>query len=549
MIYPPQFPIDNQNPYEEEVYNALHKQYANSGDFDVFFSRKFSGNIKGEKVEYEIDFVIADLRGQKLNGIAVIEVKGHTLNYNGSSSVWLQDGNRMNVSPTTQATQNMHSLVTRFPEIAKSVPFGWAVWFPKMTNPGKSYLPTQLTEEQYFDQICLTYTREKIEAFFDRLHQQWSNRTGADLKTYLLFKEPLIRSLGYALPLHKQIEAAEVRFIKMTNKQLELLRLIGSNNDMLVTGPAGSGKTIMATTLAREFAEQDKNTLLLTFNRTLANNIRYGLGKPENPQVSNYHSLARRFIDQYDPEWWKENSKKENFWDLEVPVKLLDVLTDHTPEYDAIVIDEAQDLKEEWFESIEKLIKPSGGFYIFMDEDQDIFGAHESIPIERRLFKFPLEENCRNTVKIIDQLKRYINKDIKYKPGAVQGQPVRIVHYSSDTDQMNKIKTEWLRLVEKEEISPDKIVIMMNANKRDSCLNRTRSFNRYRIEAVDRHGRMNRKAVNYTSINTFKGLEADVVMIIDTDKVENPNMKVLYTQVSRAKYLLYIFKKSENDIR
>ncbi len=546
MIYPPQFPIGNDNEYEMDVYSALHNFAATSNDYDVFFSRKFTGITRGETIEYEIDFLIADIKNNKLNGLIVVEVKGNQIKYDGKNSEWIQDGRVMSTSPTEQARNNMGNLLNRFPDVAKDVPMGWAVWFPKMANPGYDKLPIELAEFQYFDEICLVYTKEKIESFFLELKEKWSFKRGGRLDLYNNFKETLIRSLGYALPLHRKIEASNARFIKLTQKQLELLRLIASNNDVLIKGPAGSGKTIMATTIAKELAEKGKSVLLLTFNRALANNIRYGLGKPDNPEVSTYHSLARSIIDSNFEGWWSENSRNEDFWELEIAIKLLDVEKSKLPQYDFIVIDEAQDLREEWFETIESLIKPDGGFYIFMDEDQDIFGAYKSVALSRNLFEFPLQENCRNTVQIINQIKTYVSRDIKYPINTVEGSPVNIINYSNDIEQMNKIKSEWLRLIEEENINPDQIVLMMNANKRESCLANVKKFGKYKIQAVDRSGRLDKKAVNYTSINTFKGLEADIVMIIDTDKPEKPNNIVLYTQASRAIHVLYVFK---NDLK
>lgn len=543
MIYPSQFPLNIDNVYEKEVYSCLHQFAHNSEDYDVFFSRKFSGVSKGEKIDYEVDFLIADVRNYKLNGLIVIEVKGNQLIFDGLKMEWIQDRRVMKTSPTTQARKNMGSLLQRFPSIANTTAVGWGVWFPRMINPGEGYLPTELADYQYFDKISLSKPGEKIITYFKQLKEQWSSKRGAHIDQYNNFKETLIRNLGYALPLHKKIEASEVRFLELTNKQLELLKLVSSNNDVLVKGPAGSGKTIMATTIAKELAEKNKSVLLLTFNRALANNIRYGLGKPENPEVATYHSIARRIIDDNFEGWWHENSKNEDFWELDIAIKLLDVENSKLPKYDFIIIDEAQDLREEWFETIESLIKPEGGFYVFMDEDQDIFGAYKKIGLSRNLFEFPLTENCRNTVQIIDYMKEFVSRKIGYPSDAAKGDAVKLIQYSNDTDQMNKIKHEWIRLVEEEGLRPDQIVLMMNAHKRASCLNNVKKFGKYKIQAVDRSGRLNNRSVNYTSINTFKGLEADVVMIIDTDKPEEPNNIVLYTQASRAKHVLYVFKK------
>jgi DNA helicase IV len=168
------------------------------------------------------------------------------------------------------------------------------------------------------------------------------------------------------------------------------------------------------------------------------------------------------------------------------------------------------------------------------------------VPGNRNFFNFPLKENCRNTKKIIDYLQQVVEEKTKInqKTDTPEGDEVRQIIYRNDVEQLNLIKQHWLQLVEQEGISPDRIVLMFNSPKKDSCIGSTRKLGKYAIEAVDRHGRLNPNAVNYTGINTFKGLEADVVMIIDTDKVENPDYKVLYTQASRAKYLLYVFVKN-----
>lgn len=542
MIYPKTYPLNEYNAYEKEVFESLQKFANNNPDYDIFFGRKFSGTALGEKIEYEIDFLIADLRNGKFNGLCIVEVKGNQLKYDGARNEWIQDGRIMNVSPTSQARKNMGSLMKRFPELSNTTCLGWAVWFPRMINPGPTLLPTELSDYQYFDELCLNYTKEKIESFFTEIKGQWTNKRGGHLQDYLRFKESLIRDLGYVLPLHKQIEASNARFLEMTARQLELIKLVARNNDVLVTGPAGSGKTVMATTIAKQLAEQGKSVLLVTYNRALANNIRYGFGRVENPEVSTYHSIARKILDENFEGWWQENSKSEDFWILDIPIKLLDVPKENLPKYDFIIIDEAQDLKEEWYETIENLIKPDGGFYIFLDEDQDIFQAYTKINISRRLFEFPLEENCRNTVEIIKQLKEYIGKDIKHPLSSVQGDSIKLIEYSNDTEQMNKLKREWLYLVEEQQIKPEQIVLMMNAHKRESCLAKTTKFGKYKIQSVDRSGRLNNRAVNYTSINTFKGLEADIVMIIDTDKPQHPSPKMLYTQASRAKNILYITK-------
>ena len=539
MIYPSEFPATNDNPPEKIVFNRLKQLDPNR--YDVFHSRSFSRISKGERLEYEVDFIIVEKSQNRVNAVLIVEVKGGRITYDGTKNEWKSNGRTID-NPVLQVTGNMHSLVDRYTDLSYKTPFGWAVCFPDTIMEDQT--PAMLTPRQLMDRSFLAFLDRELPNLFNEIRNNHQNKSGADFKIYDVFKESLLRGLGQVVPLHKQIALAEKKFIQLTESQMGILRVLKDNKNILITGPAGSGKTVMATTLARETFEEGQRVLLLTYNRILANNIRRNLNLPkeeERLEVSTYHSIAKRTIDEFDENWWKENSKNDNFWEFDTAVKLDEVLTNTEPIYDVIIIDEGQDFRELWFESLERLLKPEGSYYVFLDKHQNIFNAYEKIPGKRHFFNYPLKENCRNTSLIINQLESYISEKIARMPETPEGEPVKVIPFKNDTEQLNKIKDEWLRLVEVENISPDRIVLMFNAQKRESCIGATRKFGKYPIEAVDRYGKLNPRSVNYTTINTFKGLEADVVFIIDTDKVSNPDYKVLYTQASRAKYLLVVF--------
>jgi len=101
------------------------------------------------------------------------------------------------------------------------------------------------------------------------------------------------------------------------------------------------------------------------------------------------------------------------------------------------------------------------------------------------------------------------------------------------------IKDKWMQLVKDDGISPDRIVLILNTPKEESCLKEVKAFGPYAIEPVSKEtGRISPNHVNITTIRTFKGLEADVVFILDTDKMEKQDKRVLYTQASRARLWL-----------
>ncbi|MFN3557618.1 MAG: AAA family ATPase [Bacteroidales bacterium] len=548
MIYPPTFPTGKNEPAEEQVYNALKK--LDMERYDVFYNRRFTGMNPGEKKSYETDFIIADLAGGRCHSLLVLEVKGGIVKYDGQLSQWTQNGHPMSDTkdPVTQAEGNMHSLARHYPRLSSFVPFGWAVCFPDPRNTySRKQIPPFLHELQLIENFNLGMLDRHLPNLLNFIKEQNPQYRGTDMETYRQFKESLLAGLGHVVPLHTRLEAEERQLIQLTHEQLNLLQLVADNTSLAITGPAGCGKTIMATTLARQAREEGLKVLLLTFNRIPAANIRRGFGltgEEEDITVENYHRFARQQIEKAEPGWFDEHVKKadELFWTMETALKLSEVL--HDPCYDVLIIDEAQDFRPEWFESLTKVLKPDGKYFLFMDQDQNIFSHFQGLPGNRHFFRFALPHNCRNTRQIIQLLEQYIEKKISCPEATPDGQPVTFYHYSNDVEQVRILRDEWLRLVNTEKISPDRIVIILNTKFEESCLKDVKTFGKWPLQQISTDtGHISPHHVNLTRIRTFKGLEADMVFIADTDKMETRNKNVLYTQASRARLWLGVMGK------
>ena len=541
MMYPPEFPSDKDNAAEEQVFKLL-KSLLDPARYDVFYGREFVRREKGElKKQYEIDFIIADISGGRLNAVLLIEVKGGNISYDGVSNRWYSNGKKIE-NPVTQVNENLKCLLARYPDISNFVPFGWAVCFPQYTVPDE--LPPNLSPLKLIGNLYLNTIHKQLPNLMREIREDEPYRRGVDLAHYERhFKEPILRGLGHVVPLHRRFEADKERFIRLTGEQMELLKLVRHNPNLVITGPAGSGKTVMATNIAREAYEEGRRVLLLTFNRIPAGNIRDGLklnGFEGSLVVDNYHNFARRMID--DEEWWMKHAGTSDFWAFEVAAQLHEARNGKDPLFDVLIIDEGQDFRELWFESLDTLVKPSGSYYILMDKHQDIFGAFSTLPKSRHFASFHLSKNCRNTRNIINKLEEYIGEEIQSNEHTPEGLPVRHYTYANDVEQVRQLREAWLGLVRDEGISPGRIVLMLNSYKEESCLAGVKQIGGYPITPVDNDtGHLSPDAVNYTRIRTFKGLEADVVFILDTHKMADGDYKTAYTQASRARMLLGVF--------
>lgn len=535
MIYPEFFPEDRTNEIaEKKVFEQLKRI---SDNYDIFYSRKFITDGIGKKPEYEVDFIITIPE----KAIICLEVKGGIINYSGSKDQWTQNSKVMSKRPDSQASSASHALIKGFSGLIGDMAIGWGLCFPDGDLSSKA-LPASIDSNQIIDQLGVLHIDKALEFLFDFVKKQNSHRLGARRWMYNKFKTELLRDIGFVQVLSTRVKYNERNFIELTNTQISVFNRLKGNKNIITTGPAGSGKTIIAKTLAQDFIKEEKRVLFLCFNRTLANKIRYEFDRDEILiEVATFHSYARKIIDLYDARWWKDNSSSEDFWELDVPVKLEECLPFYQNTFDAIIIDEGQDFKELWFELIFSLGIQDSGKYIFMDEMQDIFGHFTKIPNEETFIQYNLPENCRNTKTIVNYLSEAIAQNIKSFPNSPEGEAVVIKSFTNQLEQQKFLLDEIKALVREQGINAEQILVLLNSSKADSCLGTTTKAGKLEIKALDNKGRFQRDAVNYTTINTFKGLEADIVFILDTDKIPlKQKHEKLYTEASRARHKLYV---------
>ena len=540
MIYPEFFPEDRENEIaEKKVFEQLKRI---SDTYDIFYSRKFITDGIGKKPEYEVDFIIAIPE----KAIICLEVKGGIINYSGTKDEWTQNSRLMSKRPDSQASSATHALIKGFSGLIGDMAIGWGLCFPD-GDLGSKALPTSIDSNQIIDQLGVLHIDKALEFLFNFVKKQNSHRQGARRWMYNKFKTELLRDIGFVQVLSTRVKYNERNFIELTNTQISVFNRLKGNKNIITTGPAGSGKTIIAKTLAKDLLKSNQKVLFLCFNRTLANKIRYDFDRNETGiEVATFHSFARKIIDLYDTSWWKENNSSEDFWELDVPVKLEECLPFYQDKFDAIIIDEGQDFKELWFELIFSLGNKDASKHVFMDQMQDIFGHYTKIPNEDSFIKYNLPENCRNTKTIVHYLSQAISKDIKTFDKSPEGEEVVLKSFKNQTEQQKYVLDEIKSLTREQGISPEQILVLLNSSKAESCLGATTKAGKLEIKALDNKGRFQRDAVNYTTINTFKGLEADIVFIVDADKIplEQKHEK-LYTEASRARHKLYVF----NSIR
>ena len=206
----------------------------------------------------------------------------------------------------------------------------------------------------------------------------------------------------------------------------------------MILGVAGSGKTLIAAEKARRLAAEGFDVLLTCFNRPLAEFLAGTIGQKERVTVSTFHRLAERLGQEAGLIGAKPAHDAAYFDGL---ADILDrVLRDGGgPRFDAIVVDEGQDLDSVWWLPLLDLLRDRerGIVYVFGDANQDLYHAREpdelGVVMPERTDPFYLHENRRSTRAIHAFAQRFSQTDASAPPSVAlgpDGSPVEIVTYA-----------------------------------------------------------------------------------------------------------------------
>lgn len=539
-MYPEVFPRrPDQGDPEYLMYDALRKL---PDSYTVFYSKRFTSKLLG-KPECEIDFIIFNER----DVLICLEVKGGRLSYDGANDIWAQNDKQMAKSPERQASEASHLLLREMEHDLKSVNVDWALCFPQCVLKSND-APPGFPLGRIIDEAQLLDLHREINRLESDIRKRY-NKPGLSPQRAADFVKRMTRNMGFVQILGVRIARESSQILEVTEEQFEVLRELELNSRVLVHGAAGTGKTILAQELAKRLSSAGKSVLLLFYNKGIAEKVRRAYERRAGVQVATFFSLAKRLIESEEPEWWQNKTQKGSaFWELEVPSRLLDIDSSTLPKFDAIIVDEGQDFKPEWYEFLLTLVTPTpqSHFCVFLDEHQDVFGHWKNFPSDFPPARKLLTKNCRNTKTIVDFLKTGYPVEMNYFDRSPKGVPVISRTVRNATEEQTQLIRDIKHLLNNEQIKPGEIVILLNSAKEDSSLANTKAIEGIPLVSTYMGYDPRTTQIHYTTIDIFKGLEADVVFVLLGDTVmDDEKSRAIYIQGSRAKHVLYIYSRAE----
>lgn len=321
---------------------------------------------------------------------------------------------------------------------------------------------------------------------------------------------------------HRRTEIEAVLRIQQT----PVLMLARLNPRLLVTGPAGTGKTLIAMEIARRAAEDGRRVALLCHNQLVGDWIAREVASPPLPNlvagraIQVMARLAGLRIPEHPP---------ARYWDRELPLQLEERLTD--PDFraeavfDYLVIDEAQDLmsRPALWHALGLFLKggiAGGAFAIFGDfQNQALGRENEAAAAKDRLVetvrpaRWELTENCRNYRVVGEMAARLCGSGADLYSGYLRAggsQRDYDIHFYDSEQEQEALLERAIREFRLRGYRPAEITLLSFRADDRSIAARLLA----RGLALARPLMLGEKTT-YASVHAFKGMENRVIILTD----------------------------------
>jgi hypothetical protein len=515
----PSCSLSTNSNAELVVFNKLKESFVCSGDSFALHSLNLTKHKR--KQFAEADFVIVCEFG-----LFVIEVKGGRISVDENRTWYTKDRNDnefiLKESPFVQAEGALHAIRKYLNKSGKlnhvRIPDGIGV-----VTPNTEWVPQSVEWDK--QTICDCNHFRNFDDWLVRFFAYWREKPNNDGKlnkdNIRLIKQLLRPRFELVEPLFSKLSTIGDDSVSLTVDQYNCLDLIEANSRSLCYGGAGTGKTFLAAELFRRLANSGRTIGFICKSNWLK---RY---------------LEKRIEDE------------TQFISTIDSVKL-DMKRSGVSKFDYLIIDEGQDLfNEKDFYKLEEILVgglDSGKWCIFHDVNNQsgLLGDTDSDVYRKLLqssnnFNCPLKTNCRNTSDIIDKINNLLKLDMG--TGGISNGPIVEEHFCNGDgtileEVLSKLKTERVPGRSISILSPMCYNESSVAKMPDRIIKTIIELDDYSVREFPIPD------ISFAEIKNFKGLENDVVIVVDLPDPRKLNYDFdktnHYVAMSRAKGLLIV---------
>ncbi len=511
----PSQPMGTNSNAEIRMFDQLRAAFSRPDQNGWFAMHSLNLHRHEYKRFGEIDFVICGP-----DGLFVMEVKGGRISC--QDGIWettnrYSETVRLRESPFRQAEGALHGLRGNLPaSLSGAFVVGYGVVMPNVE---------QFPDCAEWDRAVLADSRDfrQFEKWLERFIKYWrtkdTRKTGATPSQLNALQQHLRPDFEAVLPLHVSAHEVEARIARLTEDQLRLIDVVEANPRVICSGGAGTGKTMLALELAKRWGASGMKTAIAC----------------QSPWL-------KRFLEQNTVPGLIVSIADS----LHVAAKRASIAR-----FDALIVDEGQDiLNMDALAQLDNCLEGGineGRWCFFHDANNqsglcgsyvpDAYDYLESIcPV-----RIPLKTNCRNSLPILQRIQGDLDADVG-NSGVGDGPAVREIHVADSDSAIQALEKELRVLVDREGFSPGDIVVLSRLPFAQSWTSSLSKDLRDSISVLDEASprNMNRCSIGFAQIGDFKGLESEVVVLIDmpTPGHSETLRSLHYVGMSRARALL-----------
>lgn len=559
-LLPPVISQDTLSPGEQDIFSRL-KRTPGAEDWTVLHSLDIAQHIRQARGEADFVFVVPGL------GVLVLEVKAHR-EIRCEDGRWYlgRDNPPTTRSPFKQASEAMHSLRERVLAVdpsLKDVVFWSAAAFPRVEFKASSaeWHPWQVIDARSmasrpFHELAAAVLVNARRFLTEVKGYSWVSNAPSpdDCKRIVEILRPSFEF--YEAPKARK-RALDDDLKRYTAEQFMALDAMGGNDRVVFSGPAGTGKTLLALEAARRSAQEGRKVLLLCFNRLLGSALQEQAEGWSSIHAMTLHRYMLRVSGLRIPP-----GAQESFWREQLPDAALSALLSRDEaraEYDEIIIDEGQDvLHSPYMDVLDLSLEgglAGGRWLLFGDfSKQDLYrpGALtlQDFVLERGSSAptYRLTVNCRNTPRIAGyaftygglrpNYTRVLRSDDQVEP-ALKFCQVSPDHHMKLISALQDLLADGF--------SNEEIVVLSpygDARSAAGSLQDPRWSSRLCSLSTPKRG-----LIRYGTVQAFKGMEAPAVIVTDLPDDTSNTQDLLYVATTRALHRLTVLVPAQHQAR
>lgn len=542
----PRSVIDDPRRHAEvRVYNKLSEVLDDS--FHVFYSSPWLGtDTLGNEKDGECDFLVAHAE----HGLLAIEVKGGGISYDSKDNQWKSTDAHGFVhkikDPINQAKSAKYEILSRLKLSSmwksRRIHAAHGVIFPSAAAPSNHLGPDRPAEIfccfPEFQKGLGKWIKNRLKA-----GNRPTNCLALSANGILALEKLLASPFTLNYRIGAALSEADEEFRILEPSQYHVLDCILDIPRALISGGAGTGKTVVAIEEAIRSSTKGQKTLLICHSKPLAANLERRLDRIENLTVAGFHYLCGSMASKTGLKLPVEKSPKDLFENI-LPNALCQAMEiDPSLKWDMIIVDEGQDFIQNWWIAIDFCLNDKGRIRVFMDSNQKVYDQAGSGVHDLTVTPIRLTRNLRNTKNIHNVA------SIHYSgPDIVADGPLGLeVLWTEASNTEAKIQAafkELRRLVFNEDVPPSDIAILFNCKiAKEQFIEKATGTSIPITDAVN----MELENVVVDTTRRFKGLERPAVIFVNAG-VDMQRRELAYVAFSRARAFLNVIASKEEMI-